>query len=101
MSELAHLLDSLYGRKDIKTVTMHREITAAIAAERYALAGGNCGVAMIPHTLGNPAVPIIVRDIAPFTRNDTVHYLEDNKIATLMLFGRHLIKQPAYSNMKY
>jgi acetolactate synthase I/II/III large subunit len=43
---LGHLLDSLYGRSDIKTVSMHHEMAAAIAAEGYARASGNVGVAM-------------------------------------------------------
>ena len=30
---LGHLLDSLYGRNDIQTVSMHHEMAAAIAAE--------------------------------------------------------------------
>ena len=45
--------------------------------------------------------PILVKEIAPFTRNEIVNYLEDNKIATRMLFGGNLIKQPAYESMKY
>lgn len=43
---LTHLLDSLYERKDICTVSMHHEMAAAIAAEGYARASGNLGVAM-------------------------------------------------------
>ena len=43
---LAHLLDSLYGRTDISTVSMHHEMAAAIAAEGYARASENIGVAM-------------------------------------------------------
>jgi acetolactate synthase-1/2/3 large subunit len=43
---LGHLLDSLYGRSDIRTVSMHHEMAAAIAAEGYARAGENIGVAM-------------------------------------------------------
>jgi acetolactate synthase I/II/III large subunit len=43
---ISHLLDSLYGRSDITTVSMHHEMAAAIAAEGYARAGGNLGVAM-------------------------------------------------------
>ena len=43
---ISHLLDSLYGRTDITTVSMHHEMAAAIAAEGYARAGGNIGVAM-------------------------------------------------------
>ena len=45
--------------------------------------------------------PLLVRDSAPFTRADIVKYLEDNLIATRMLFGGNLVKQPAYSNVKY
>ena len=43
---LGHLLDSLYGRSDIQTVSMHHEMAAAIAAEGYARASENIGVAM-------------------------------------------------------
>jgi len=43
---LAHLLDSVYDRKDISTVSMHHEMAAAIAAEGYSRASGNIGVAM-------------------------------------------------------
>jgi acetolactate synthase I/II/III large subunit len=43
---LAHLLDSLYGRKDITAVSMHHEMAASIAAEGYARASGKIGVAL-------------------------------------------------------
>jgi CDP-6-deoxy-D-xylo-4-hexulose-3-dehydrase len=43
--------------------------------------------------------PLLVKPGAPFTRDEIVHYLEDKKIATRMLFGGNLIKQPAYSGM--
>jgi len=45
--------------------------------------------------------PILIRDDALFTRDDILHCLEENKIATRMLFGGNLIKQPAYSEMIY
>jgi CDP-6-deoxy-D-xylo-4-hexulose-3-dehydrase len=45
--------------------------------------------------------PILVKQSAPFSRNDIVNYLEDKKIATRMLFGGNLTKQPAYENIKY
>lgn len=45
--------------------------------------------------------PILVKESAPFTRNEIVDYLEKNKIATRMLFGGNLTKQPAYENTKY
>ena len=43
---LAHLLDSVYDRKDISTVSMHHEMAAAIAAEGYSRVSKNIGVAM-------------------------------------------------------
>lgn len=45
--------------------------------------------------------PILVKEPAPFTRNDIVNYLEEHKIATRMLFGGNLTKHPAYINTKY
>jgi CDP-4-dehydro-6-deoxyglucose reductase, E1 len=45
--------------------------------------------------------PLMVREDAPFKREEIVRYLEDHKIATRMLFGGNLIKQPAYAEMKY
>lgn len=45
--------------------------------------------------------PIMIRENVPFTRKDLVDYLENNKIATRMLFGGNLLKQPAYSEIKY
>jgi len=45
--------------------------------------------------------PIIVREEAPFSRDDIVHFLEERKVATRMLFGGNLLKQPAYNTIKY
>ena len=45
--------------------------------------------------------PILVKQDAPFTRVGIVNYLEKNQIATRMLFGGNLTKQPAYENIKY
>ena len=45
--------------------------------------------------------PILIRGDAPFSRENIVKYLEDKKIATRMLFGGNLLKQPAYSDVKY
>ncbi|MCG2711059.1 MAG: lipopolysaccharide biosynthesis protein RfbH [Candidatus Omnitrophica bacterium] len=44
--------------------------------------------------------PILVKENVLFSRNDIVNYLEDNKIATRMLFGGNLTKQPAYAGAK-
>jgi len=45
--------------------------------------------------------PLLIKKDAPFIRNEIVEYLEKNKIATRMLFGGNLTKQPAYENTKY
>ncbi|MBN1354256.1 MAG: lipopolysaccharide biosynthesis protein RfbH [Candidatus Omnitrophica bacterium] len=45
--------------------------------------------------------PLLVRSSAPFSRNDIVRYLEKNKIATRMLFGGNIIRQPAYKDAAY
>ncbi|MFA5351103.1 MAG: lipopolysaccharide biosynthesis protein RfbH [Candidatus Omnitrophota bacterium] len=45
--------------------------------------------------------PVLVRAEAPFSREDIVHCLEAGKIATRMLFGGNLVKQPAYKDSKF
>lgn len=45
--------------------------------------------------------PILIKGNASFTRGDIVGWLEENKVATRMLFGGNLIKQPAYENAQY
>jgi CDP-6-deoxy-D-xylo-4-hexulose-3-dehydrase len=44
---------------------------------------------------------ITVRPEAPFTRSDLVRHLESHKIATRLLFGGNLIRQPAYRDVSY
>jgi len=43
--------------------------------------------------------PILVKNDASFSRSEIVQFLESHKIATRMLFGGNLTKQPAYENM--
>jgi CDP-6-deoxy-D-xylo-4-hexulose-3-dehydrase len=45
--------------------------------------------------------PIGVREDAPFTREEVVHWLEDQKIATRLLFAGNLVRQPAYADVEY
>jgi CDP-4-dehydro-6-deoxyglucose reductase, E1 len=45
--------------------------------------------------------PIAVRESAPFSRNDVVRKLEEKKIATRLLFGGNLARQPAYRDVPH
>jgi CDP-6-deoxy-D-xylo-4-hexulose-3-dehydrase len=42
---------------------------------------------------------LTVRDGAPFTRSQLVHYLESRHIQTRQLFGGNLLRQPAFQNI--
>lgn len=44
---------------------------------------------------------ITVRPEASFTRNDLIRYLETHKVATRLLFGGNLTRQPAYQGTSY
>lgn len=45
--------------------------------------------------------PIGVKEGAPFTRDQLVQELESKKIATRLLFGGNLLRQPAYADVSY
>src|ERR1022692_1473949 len=45
--------------------------------------------------------PIAVRPGAPFRREDLIRALDANKIATRLLFGGNLLRQPAYKDCAY
>lgn len=45
--------------------------------------------------------PIAVRNTAPFTRNQIIQFLEGRKIATRLLFGGNLVRQPAYQTVPH
>lgn len=45
--------------------------------------------------------PLAVRPEAPFTRNDVIAHLESHKVATRLLFGGNLVRQPAYQNVPH
>jgi len=42
---------------------------------------------------------VTIRSGAPFTRNELVQYLEGRKIATRLLFGGNITRQPAYQGV--
>lgn len=45
-------------------------------------------------------LPILLKEDAPFTREECVRFLDTRKIATRMLFGGNLLKQPAYEGIR-
>ena len=45
--------------------------------------------------------PMRVREDAPFDRNALVRFLEGRRIATRLLFGGNLVRQPAYAGLEY
>lgn len=44
--------------------------------------------------------PMAVRPGLPFGRNEVVRFLENHKIATRLLFGGNLVRQPAYRDVQ-
>ena len=45
--------------------------------------------------------PLAVRSEAPVTRNEVVQFFESRKIATRLLFGGNLLRQPAYRGIRH
>jgi CDP-6-deoxy-D-xylo-4-hexulose-3-dehydrase len=45
--------------------------------------------------------PIAVRRGAPFNRNQAIAFLENRNIATRLLFGGNLLRQPAYQGVRH
>jgi CDP-6-deoxy-D-xylo-4-hexulose-3-dehydrase len=46
-------------------------------------------------------LPLTLRDDAPFSRNDVLRFLDERKIASRLLFGGNLTRQPAYRDVPY
>jgi CDP-6-deoxy-D-xylo-4-hexulose-3-dehydrase len=44
---------------------------------------------------------VTVRPEAPFTRDELIRYLEEHKVATRLLFGGNLTRQPAFEEVEY
>ncbi len=61
----------------------------------------------IPHKPSENSEPswfgyaITVKDNNKFSRDDIVKYLNEKRIATRLMFGGNLVKQPAYSNKNF
>jgi CDP-4-dehydro-6-deoxyglucose reductase, E1 len=45
--------------------------------------------------------PLLVRPNAPFSRAEVIDFLEERKIASRVLFGGNLVRQPAYRNVRH
>ena len=45
--------------------------------------------------------PLAIRPEAPFTRDYVLRYLDERKIATRLLFGGNLLRQPAYQGIRH
>ncbi len=45
--------------------------------------------------------PLAVRPDAPFSRDHMLRYLDERKIATRLLFGGNLLRQPAYQGIRH
>lgn len=43
--------------------------------------------------------PMLVKDDAPFTRNEFAGYLEDNRIGTRNMFAGNILRQPGYTKI--
>lgn len=61
---------------------------------------------ILPQTLSKAdpswfGFPLTVRESAPFSRNDIVQYLENNKVATRMLFSGNLTRHPSFEDVNY
>ena len=88
-----------------KLPSVHREAPAELRAVAFAAAGLSgpdraSGMA----AGGEPSwfgYPITVRDSSPVDRNTVVRYLESKHVATRLLFGGNLVRQPAYEGVKY
>ena len=44
---------------------------------------------------------LTVKESAPFSRNEITNYLEENKIATRLLFSGNIVRHPGFENIKF
>ncbi len=53
---------------------------------------------------GNPSwfgFPLTVKESSPFSRNEIVKFLEENKIATRSLFSGNIVRHPSFENVRF
>jgi len=92
-------------------VAQLKKLPAFIAARRenfaklYAALKDLDDIFMLPEATShsNPSwfgFPLAVREDAPVTRNQVVRFLESRHIATRLLFGGNLLRQPAYRDVR-
>jgi len=93
-------------------VAQLKKLPAFIAARKKNFAALREGFAdaqnyfVLPETTPNSdpswfGFPMMVREDAPFSRQNVVEYLDSKKIQTRQLFGGNLIRQPAYKNIRH
>lgn len=61
---------------------------------------------MLPtwHPKANPswfAMPLLVRDDAPFMRHELTRFLEVNRVQTRLVFAGNILRQPAYKEIEH
>ena len=93
-------------------VAQLKKLPAFIAARKKNFAALREGFAdaqnyfVLPETTPNSdpswfGFPMMVREDAPFSRQNVVEYLDSKKIQTRQLFGGNLLRQPAYKNIRH
>lgn len=65
-----------------------------------------CWHLMLPKSEGKAdpswfTFPLMIRDGAPFSREQAIHHLESNGIQTRPIFAGNIIRHPAYKNVDY
>ena len=47
------------------------------------------------------ALPLLVRDEAPFMRHQLTRFLETNQVQTRLIFAGNILRQPAYQHIEH
>jgi CDP-6-deoxy-D-xylo-4-hexulose-3-dehydrase len=78
--------------------TNHARLAAALAPYQEYLMLPRATAGADPSWFG---LLLTVRDGAPFTRAELVHYLNERQLQTRQLFGGNLLRQPAFQNIAH